>query len=107
MRCEFLTPFLSALLILALHGNGWSQQGEPSGNVRLIVQTGHAREIYGVAFSADGKRIMTGGHESLAILWDVQTGKELGIYTFEPGVIRSVALSRDGKRFLTADGSKD
>jgi WD40 repeat protein len=95
----------AAVLGLALHGDCRAQEREAADRqVRLIVQTGHPREILAVSFSTDGKRILTAGISAMAILWDVETGKELGVHTMSTGVIFAAALSRDGKRFLANDG---
>src|SRR5215831_17484140 len=36
---------------------------------------GHTSEIFGVAFSPDGKYILTGSNDWTARLWNIQTGR--------------------------------
>ena len=70
--------------------------------VRLVVQTGHSSEVNGVAFSPDGKRILTVTKGRTAHLWDVQTGKELRTIAGPINSLTSAAFSHDGKRLLAA-----
>ena len=59
--------------------------------------------LYGsLAFSPDGKRIVTASEDKTARLWDAEAGKPIG----EPlkghnSAISSAAFSPDGKRILT------
>ena len=43
----------------------------------LVPQLGHSSEVRSVAFSPDGKRILTGSTDNTSRLWDIATGKEL------------------------------
>ena len=38
---------------------------------------GHAGEVTSVAFSPDGTRVVSGSTNSLAIVWDAETGAEV------------------------------
>jgi WD40 repeat protein len=60
--------------------------------------------ITSVAFSPDGKSILTGSQDSTARLWDLQ-GKELGVFRHKDWVY-SVAFSPDSKYILTCSGDK-
>jgi WD40 repeat protein/tRNA A-37 threonylcarbamoyl transferase component Bud32 len=48
---------------------------ETAGEGRLF--SGHSAKVTGVAFLADGKRIISAGQDRKLRLWDVQSGKEL------------------------------
>jgi WD40 repeat protein len=71
---------------------------------RLVVPMGHTKEVASVAFSPDGKYILTGSWDQTAKLWDL-AGHELLAFVGHEGPILSVAFSPDGKQVLT--GSED
>jgi tetratricopeptide (TPR) repeat protein len=53
-----------------------------------------------VAFSPDGRSILTGCYDKTARLWDA-TGRPLGAPVVHPGEVASVAFSPDGRTILT------
>jgi WD40 repeat protein len=59
---------------------------------------GHAGEVTGVAFSPDGKYLLTGGKDGTARLWDVASGAEI-LNTPAGGEVTRVCFSGDGKVF--------
>jgi WD40 repeat protein len=58
-----------------------------------------------VAFSPDGKRIVTGGFD-LAKVWDAETGTQLFELKGHQGPVQSAAFSPDGKRIVTGSHDK-
>jgi WD40 repeat protein len=62
-----------------------------------------SREFYSVAFSPDGRYILTGDDGNDAILWDVNTGKEIRRFG-QSHTVRSVAFSQDGSNVLIGGG---
>ncbi len=58
-----------------------------------------------VAFSPDGKRLVSGSGDKTIKLWDTATGKELLTLKGHSSTVFSVAFSPDGKRL--ASGSMD
>jgi WD40 repeat protein len=40
---------------------------------------GHSGEVNSIAFSSDGKRIVSGSHDMLVKIWDADTGAEVSI----------------------------
>jgi WD40 repeat protein/serine/threonine protein kinase len=76
-----------------------------TGNL-LRTFIGHSKQVNSVAFSADGKYLLTGASDGTMRLWDVQTGAELRRFVGVGGAddfILSVAFSPDGR--LVAEGS--
>jgi WD40 repeat protein len=66
---------------------------------------GHAREVWGVAFSPDSQRLASAGWDNTVRVWDLKTGRTL--LTFKEHTLRvtGVAFSPDGQRL--ASGSHD
>jgi WD40 repeat protein len=58
-----------------------------------------------VAFFADGSRLVTGGHDSTARVWELNTGKETHVLRGHKGAVMSVAVMPDQRRIIT--GSMD
>ena len=71
----------------------------------VVLQLGHSGIVFSAAFSADGKRVVTGSGDYTARLWDVASGAELRAFEGHSEVVTSVAFSPDGKQVLT--GSRD
>jgi sugar lactone lactonase YvrE len=78
---------------------GWDYDGRP-GELRAF--TGHNSTVYGVAFSPDGKKIVSGSMDGRAILWDAATGRQLFLLQGHGGMIWAVAYSFDGKHVFTS-----
>jgi len=60
--------------------------------------------VSAAAFSADGGRLITGGRDGVARVWDVATGEEGPILRGHKGGIAGVAFTGDGDRIITAVG---
>jgi WD40 repeat protein len=71
----------------------------------LLTLQGHTDAIFSVAFSLDGKRVVTGSYDKTAKVWDAQTGKNILTLKGHTNPVSSVAFSPDGKRVVT--GSYD
>ncbi len=65
---------------------------------------GHRGEVRGVAFSPDGKRIVTGSNDGTARVWDAETGRELFTLNGHAYWVLGVAFSPDGERIVTGGG---
>ncbi len=61
-----------------------------------------AHGIFCLAFSADGKKLYTGGNDPEVKLWDVATGKAAGKLEGHTGQVMDLALSKDGTVLATA-----
>ena len=66
---------------------------------------GHKEAVYAVAFTADGKHVLTGSGDPSVKVWDVATGKPLKTFagpTGHTGLVLGIATSPDGTQFATA-----
>ena len=81
---------------------------KPRGMEPTRALKGHAKFVYGVAFSPDGKSIASAG-EDLAILWDVATAKPIFRLEAEgeDPSSHAVAFAPDGKTLAVGGWSAD
>jgi WD40 repeat protein len=67
--------------------------------------SGHSGALNSVAFSPDGKTLLTASADHSARLWDVGTGMAVGILSKHSDAVNSAVFSPSGKSILT--GSSD
>jgi WD40 repeat protein len=60
--------------------------------------------VTSVAFSGDGKRIVSGSDDKTVRVWDAATGEELSVFKATDGVT-SVGFDPVGKRVVAASGN--
>ena len=99
MHNLFRSPLLAVVLLCLVSTE--DGEGQEKQDVRLVVQTGHTSEVRSVAFSPDGRRVLTGDQDATR-LWDVETGKELLSLAVGAPVM---AFAPDGKYIATTAGS--
>jgi len=68
----------------------------------LRVLEGHAAVVDSVAWSADGRRALSGSHDTAMRLWDVETGRCLGVLEGHTSAVWSVVWSADQRRALSS-----
>ncbi|MBT4865890.1 MAG: protein kinase [Planctomycetaceae bacterium] len=66
-----------------------------------LALKGHEGVVRSVAFSPDGKRIVSGGNDKTVRVWDTLTGKEVRTLSGHTQWVSSVAFSPDGKRIVS------
>ena len=59
-----------------------------------------------MAFSPDGKRIVTGSGDQTVKVWDADTGQEVLTLKGHTAQVTSVAFSPDGKRIVSGSGTR-
>ena len=68
---------------------------------------GHAGEITSIAFSSNGKRIISGSSDRTARIWDSEIGRSLRTIPEQPAAITAVALNQDGTLAVTGSLSHE
>jgi WD40 repeat protein/serine/threonine protein kinase len=96
-RARF-TPDGRALLTLGPVPRLWEL---PRGK-SLIPVLRHPAQVQAVAYSRDGKTVVTGCGDGIARFWDVRTGRLLERSLHHRGRILAVRYSPDGRAVLTA-----
>src|SRR5438132_8547829 len=94
--------FLVGIRVATVHG-----EPAPADGIVATLE-GHTEIVSAVAFSPDGKHVVTGSFDKTLRVWETRTGKEIKMFGGASGhqdLVLSVAFSRDG-RFL-ASGSSD
>jgi len=67
---------------------------------------GHGSQVYGVAFSPDGKQLASCSADKTVRLWDLATSKEIRKLPEQGGPVYSLAFSSDGQTLLTGGADK-
>src|SRR5215813_7996507 len=109
---------ISGLLLVCISAVCWAQIPErlpqtgrtppaANRNPELEIQLGHSGRINAAAFSKDGRLLVSGGDDPIAIVWDVTTGRVLRRLIGNVNPVRAVAFSPDGRFILTGTGHAD
>jgi WD40 repeat protein len=75
---------------------------------RLRTLKGHSKLVFSVAYSPDGSKVLTGGYDGTARIWNAATGAQLNLLRLDSASgVRNVQFSSDGTRAFTGhlDGS--
>jgi WD40 repeat protein/serine/threonine protein kinase len=91
--------------VIRLNLDGWRTQ-----STALVALLPHWSQVTAVAFSPDGKTVLTGSRDTTARLWDVETGAPIGqpLQVESPEVqspILAVAFSPDSRTAATAEAN--
>jgi eukaryotic-like serine/threonine-protein kinase len=86
---------------LAIAGNALILYAADGGTTKLI---GHDGPVLGVALSADGTLLASGGWDSTIRLWRTSDGRELAQFVGHEGPVRALVFSPD-RRFVFSGGA--
>ncbi|MEQ8238866.1 MAG: caspase family protein [Cyclobacteriaceae bacterium] len=74
--------------------------------LETVVQRGHYEAVKTVAFTPDGKYLLTGSRDKSIKLWEVNTGRELRSFLGHQSTVNDIAVSSDGKFFISSSADK-
>ena len=86
-----------------LHISLWSV--ETGQEIKTLV--GDSGYVYSVAFSPDGKTVVSGSLDENIKLWSVETGQEIKTLVGHSSTVKSVAFSPDGKTVVSGSSDKN
>ena len=99
--CVFIT-FISA----GFAGRSSNQQEKGQNDQSLLTMRGHDRWVSAVAFSPDGKLIISGSGDDTLKIWDAHTGKEKLTLRADGKGVTALAVSRDGNYLASGHWNK-
>jgi WD40 repeat protein len=88
---------------LVVAGPNWAQTWDLQAADEKRTWRAHTDGVCGLAFSPDGRRLVSTSHDRTAIIWDVATGQPRRKLTGFRGAVQIAAFSPDGRLLATAD----
>ncbi|QJW97499.1 WD40 repeat domain-containing protein [Frigoriglobus tundricola] len=74
----------------------------PATATKLREYVGHTGMVNGLAVTADGKFLVTGGEDKTVRVWDVASGKQLRSFQGHTDGVTAVAVRGDGRQLASA-----
>jgi WD40 repeat protein len=93
-------------LMLATGGLGAGTPAGADAGACLQTLTGHTAQVYAVAVTPDGKRVVSGAGDNTLIAWDLDSGRRLVTLKGHTGPVCAVAVTPDGTRAVSGSDDK-
>lgn len=78
------------------------QHNSHAQRLKAVVQKGHYATIKAVAYTPDGKYLLTGSRDKTIKLWEIASGRELKTYFGHTSTINDLVVSKNGKFFISS-----
>lgn len=88
-----------AILLICLSCSAWAQQ------LSQTISSGHSNQVRSVAFSPNGRYILSGSWDNTIKIWDVRSRRLLRTMQGHSGGVECVVFSPDGQKAVS--GSND
>ena len=86
--------------------SGMVRQWKLSDGAKLVEWNAHADTIFGLAVSADGKKLATGGGDRIVKVWDLKTHKKTSQLEGHHGAVYAVMFDTNATRVASASADK-
>ncbi len=97
---------MNRIFFFLLLCSGFALAQDPVGARRFTNQMVHSSGVNSVAFSPDGKKIVSGSHDGTIKIWSVASGKEIATLKRKGYIVSCVAFSPDGNKIISGIGNK-
>jgi WD40 repeat protein len=92
--------------VLAVAAGRYVELRDAGGRKRSALK-GHTSLVRALAFSPDGRALLTGGGDGTVRLWDLATGQETACLNWGLGPVQAVAFAPDGMTAAAAGDSAE
>ncbi len=91
--------FIYLTIILLNSANHVNAQ---TSRLETVIQKGHEAVVKAVAYTPDGKYLLTGSRDKSIKLWETSSAREVKSYKGHISTINDLAVSKDGKFFASS-----
>lgn len=105
VRSGFRLTGRCAALLLVMLGATTGRAESPE----LVMMTAHSREVNSLAFTRDGRRLLSASSDNTAVLWDVDSGDRLrtfAVHTDSATQLWKALFARDETQVVTVSSEK-